>query len=315
MCETCNIQTNVNRYDPTHTLTLRNRFATAMRKRFRELRGVIRQSIIEQDCFALQPIQTMQMSPTGRRQFAFETSSQKMAGFMDWLQEQVDRGILEVVNVPGSGNALNERWTDMYVREAYEKGVTRAQQEMQRIGIEISGNDINLAMNNPVHVQRVGILYTRVFEELKGITSAMSQQISRVLADGLARGAGPRELANLLNQTINGAAGNLEIRDSLGRFISARRRAEMLARTEIIRAHHQGMIQEYLNYRVEGVYVQAEWSTAGDNRVCNLCADLQGSIYTLDQIMTMIPRHPQCRCIALPFRQGMDVPNLNPNPN
>jgi SPP1 gp7 family putative phage head morphogenesis protein len=83
--------------------------------------------------------------------------------------------------------------------------------------------------------------------------------------------------------------------------MSGRRRAEILARTEIIRSHHLATIEEYRTWEVEGVYVLAEWATAGDSRVCTVCAPLQGTIWTLDEIEPMIPRHPQCRCVSIPF--------------
>jgi hypothetical protein len=78
-------------------------------------------------------------------------------------------------------------------------------------------------------------LFTRVFSDLKGITSAMDAQISRVLAQGIADGDGPALLARKLVATINGTKmGDLALTDTLGRFIPATRRAMILARTEII---------------------------------------------------------------------------------
>jgi len=152
----------------------------------------------------------------------------------------------------------------------------------------------------------VGVLYSRVFEDLRGITTQMDTQISRVLSQGLIDGDGPRLLARKLVGTINGTGiGDLGLTDTLGRFIPARRRAEILARTEVIRAHHQATVQEYKNWRAENVYVVAEFLTAGDDRVCDRCAAIaaQGKTYTLEEIQNMIPVHPQCRCIALPVQK------------
>jgi len=144
-------------------------------------------------------------------------------------------------------------------------------------------------------MDRIGLLYGRTFSGLKGITAAMDTQISRVLAQGMADGDGPRLLARKLIATINGTGmGELAITDTLGRFIPAARRAEMLARTEIIRAHHNATIQEYRNWAVEGVKVKAEFVTAGDDRVCDRCAALEREVFTLDRIEGMIPLHPNC---------------------
>lgn len=160
---------------------------------------------------------------------------------------------------------------------------------------------------NVFHVDRLGLIYTRVFEDLKGITNAMDAQISRVLAQGLADGDGPRLLARKLVATINGTnMGDLGITDTLGRFIPAKRRAEMLARTEVIRAHHLASIQEYRNFGVLDIKVMGEWRTAGDDRVCEKCASLEKRIFTLDEIEPMIPLHPNCRCIALPYVEELN---------
>ena len=89
--------------------------------------------------------------------------------------------------------------------------------------------------------------------------------------------------------------GELGITDSLGRFIPAQRRAETLARTEIIRAHHMANMQEYKNWGATGFEVIAEWSTAGDERVCDECAGYHENRYTMQAIEHAIPVHPQCR--------------------
>jgi hypothetical protein len=64
------------------------------------------------------------------------------------------------------------------------------------------------------------------------------------------------------------------------------------------------MVQEYKNWEVEGVKVKAEWDTAGDGRVCELCRPLDGQVFTIEEIEPMIPRHPNCRCISLPVDES-----------
>jgi len=55
---------------------------------------------------------------------------------------------------------------------------------------------------------------------------------------------------------------------------------------------------------MDGVKVDAEWHTAGDSRVCGLCAPLDykktGRVWGLSEIKGKIPVHPLCRCVALP---------------
>lgn len=291
-------------YDPTRTTTLRNAFVRNMRRRFNELTQAITQAIVEEDCFGIS-VKTQQVTTPGREAFNFPRSQDKVNAFLEWLRRQEHRGILETGTFTRIGEAAEEPWTNIYILDSYKRGVQRARYEMQRVGYSIPGIEasggIDIIMSQPIHVDRVGLLYSRVFEDLKGITSQMDTQISRVLSRGLVDGDNPRLLARKLVATVNGkGAGELGITDELGRYIPARRRAEILARTECVRSHHTANMAEYRNWQAEGIKIRAEWVTAGDSRVCDECAGMEGRTFTLDEAEHMIPRHPQCRCIALP---------------
>jgi SPP1 gp7 family putative phage head morphogenesis protein len=303
---TCDLQVNAAQIDPTRTVTLRNAFAKAMRVRFKVLTRLIVKAIVEQDVFGLLERPEVFQDLPGVRAFQFMTSQEKVEAFMAWLQEQIDSGILQVTRLPQVGEAINQAWTDLYIEDSYKRGVIRARYELDKAGFLVpplaSTGGIAASMLAPFHMDRVGLMFTRTYQGLKGITAAMDSQISRVLSQGIADGDSPRLLARKLVATINGTgAGDLAIVDSIGRTIPAQVRAETLARTELIRAHHNATIQEYRNWGVLGIKVKAEWITAGDGRVCERCASLEGRIFTLDEVEGMIPVHPNCRCLALPY--------------
>lgn len=276
-----------------------------MGRRFRELRTIIRKAVVERDVLGLSNIQTQQELP-GYKAFDFTRSSDKIEAFMKWLEKMEEVGILELIKFPSLAGSPGDPWTNIYIKRAYEKGIERGTEELRRAGfivpsIEAVGG-IAVVFNQPFHADRVALLFTRVFRNLKGITDAMDNQISTVLAQAMVEGVNPNTAAKWLTRTISGPMGDLSIKDSLGRFIPAERRAKILARTEIIRAHHLATIQTYRDWAVEEVIVKAEWSTARDDRVCSICAPLDGKVFELDEIEGMIPRHPQCRCIALPLK-------------
>lgn len=298
----------IRRYDPTHTTVLRNAFVKDATSRFRHLRVAVRAGVDQNDCFGLREVTLFQVDPPAYRAFAFPRSADKVSAFMEWIERQIELGILEVGTIQQTGRAVESAWLNKYIFSSYKRGVLRARQEMRAAGYDVppieQTGGIEISLSTPFHMDRLGLLYTRVFNELKGITDAMSQQISRVLTQGIADGDNPLLLAKKIVAVIDGkGAGDLGVVDSLGRYIPAQRRAEMLARTEIIRAHHHATVQEYMNWRVEGVVIKAEWMTAGDNKVCEQCAALEGNVYTLEQILPLIPRHPMCRCVALPWKQ------------
>jgi SPP1 gp7 family putative phage head morphogenesis protein len=308
----------VKRYDPTRTTALRNKFVGDIRKRFRTLRGSIYQAVVVDDCFGLMGNQelTGYAASPGRKAFAFPRSGDKLGAFMDWLNRQVEMGILETRQMAQIGSAVESAWTNTYIQDSYKRGVLRARYEMGKAGFSIpsieSSGGIDAVMGTPFHIDRIGLLYTRTFSDLKGVTDAMDSQISRILSQGLADGDHPRLLARKMNATISGSGmGELKLTDSLGRFIPAERRAMMLARMETIRAHHQATIQEYKNWELEEVYVEAEWTTTDDLRVCDQCAGMHGRTFSLDEAMNMLPAHPNCRCIMLPKKKEAALAELS----
>lgn len=294
--------------DPSRTTGIRIAFIREMNRRFNDLKRLITKAIVFEDVFGLldndgKLIVQQQVTP-GFRRFNFPRNSQKLSSFMEWLDRMVADGVLSVANINQVGEGVEGAWTNKYIFDSYKRGVTRARYQLRVGGLDIPSLDatggITGSMALPFHIDRVGLLYTRTFNELKGITDAMDQQISRILAEGLAEGVHPRTLAKRLNQTITGTGRSLAVRDSLGRTIGAQRRAQMLARTETIRAHAQAQLTEFKNWGVQGVTVEAEFRTAGDDRVCIECSSMEGNVYPIDVAMNIIPVHTSCRCAWIP---------------
>jgi SPP1 gp7 family putative phage head morphogenesis protein len=113
----------------------------------------------------------------------------------------------------------------------------------------------------------------------------MDKQISRTLANGLAEGRGPMEIARSLVDRV----------EKIGVT-----RARMLARTETIASHAQASLNTYEEAGLEGVQVEAEFATAQDNKVCPECQALEGRTFTMQEAQGVIPVHPNCRCAWLP---------------
>ena len=276
--------------DPTRTLSIRNRFIKDLNKRFNLLIREINTAIIQNDVFGLRNPVGLQSRP---RQFAFKRDADKIRAFEDWLEIQEEKYILsggqagiQTIGRHGSN------WTDIYIRSAYQRGIGRSRAELKKAGIQVptslgkdTGGEIIAAFNQPMHIDRVQMAFTRTFTGLKTVVNRMDGELSRRLAQGMVEGRNPKELAKSLTDFIK----NKSMND-----------ARTLARTEVIRAHHSATIGEYRRAGVEGVKVKAEWLTAGDNRVCPSCEANEGIIFTLDEIEGLIPLHPNCRCIALP---------------
>ncbi len=313
----------LNQRDPTRTTSLRAAFVRGMNRRFRTLTRLITKAIVEEDVFGLRDTNALNVTilqTPGRRAFAFPRSADKVSAFMEWLNQQVNNHVLQVTQFRQVGQGVEAAWTNIYIQDSYRRGVTRARYELSRAGFDVPAlsetGGIVASMGLPFHVDRLGLLFTRTFSELRGITAAMEQQIGRLLAQGIADGIGPATLARMLNYEIIGTGSTLGLPISyinprtgsrVNYVMSSMRRATILARTEIIRAHAEATLQEYKNWGAEGVRVKAEWVTAGDDRVCAECAGLEGAIFTLATAQGMLPLHPNCRCAWIPLNTAGEV--------
>ncbi len=281
-----------NRRDPTRTATLRAEYVRGMRKRFGGLRKLITETVVENDALGLadEPPLTLPVLLRGHaraaKRYDFPSDpAGKAQAFLDWLQEAVDADLLDVTYQGGRRVVASTHWQNVYVRGAYARGVDQATAGLRKAGLEIPDYSLATVFNTRMHADALGLLYARNFNDLKGITDAMSQQIGRVLAEGLASGVGPREVARLINGRVN----------AIGLS-----RANTLARTEIIRAHAEATLNRYEEFGIDEVEGFAEWATAGDALVCPLCLELDGQVFKLSEARGMLPRHPNCRCAWKP---------------
>jgi SPP1 gp7 family putative phage head morphogenesis protein len=304
--------------DPSQTTFLRNVFASAAKKKFATLQKALQEIIVEEDVFGL-----ITNRKPGPRAFAYPRSADKVAAFMTWFRQETQDTVLQVSQVENVGTSVDGAWTNKFVKAAYERGITKARNQIRvEESLLVNGvvvfakarkgrgkrtpplaktGGVEASLNMPAHIERLSMLYSRTFSELKGITDAMDKLISQTLAEGIVNGDSPRTLARKLNKVITGAGGELGTTDSLGRFIPSQRRAELLARTEIIRAHAEAQLTEFKQWGVAGVKAKAEILTTKDKRTCPKCMQLEKAVYTIDEARGVIPVHPACRCIWVPF--------------
>ncbi len=302
------VPSNPLRADPTRTATLRRLVEANLRKRFSALKRSVFELIVTEDAFGLtvNPLKIFNQlvrdwksgdrPETLNQRFAFATQPQQLVEFQKWLAEQLGEK-LEVKQLENP----EEQFMEQFIQQGYEKGAGRAfddtrkavlQTDSERVSDFYDGTKeefLRASFAQPVQKEKVRVLATRAMTDLKGVSEAVATQLQRTLADGLVQGQGPRQIARTMAATI----------DKVGK-----RRAELIARTEIIRAHAEGQLDAMERLGVEEVGAQVEWSTAGDQRVCPLCKPLDGVVMKLKEARGIIPRHPQCRCAWVPANVG-----------
>jgi SPP1 gp7 family putative phage head morphogenesis protein len=270
-----------------------------MIRRFKAVSKAITELVVRDDAFGLGPVdglfrvnesaqEILKNQQVPFQAWKFQTDAQKVRSYRRWLKKQVDANILTPV-----GGISGKPWTAPYIESVYRKGAIRAYTDLRSEDLAIQptvflgGREefIRQAFGTAIATQKIESLYTRAFTELEGITAAMDQQMSRILADGLSQGHGARKVAKALRENVTKMT---------------KQRAIALARTELVRAHAEGQLDAYERLGEKEVGVMAEWITAGDERVCELCLDLEGVVMTIKEARGTIPRHVNCRCAWIP---------------
>ena len=65
------------------------------------------------------------------------------------------------------------------------------------------GKILGLSFVGPEQTKRIEAIYTRAWGDLKGVTDAMGQKLSRQLALGLAHGQNPSTIARAMTKDID----------------------------------------------------------------------------------------------------------------
>lgn len=309
--------------DPTNTTTVRRRLEERLRGRWAAINTEIRDGVRERDVLGLGERQIEMAeyddfkpyeSPTEIRRILEGRNEQKTAAFVGWLEEQIDAGVLEVIH----------RDENPYIRTAYKQGVQSsltdftesavpqtgtgdaAQIEIDAETVQGGFNLRNLG-NYGVHEDRLQQLFTRSYEDLVTVADDAVEAVREEMTRGFAEGVNPRAMARNITDRV----------DSIGKH-----QATVLARTETINAHSEGIVTTLEDSNVRaGVTVRSEWLDTDDDRTCPICNSLGGRVYETNEVRTatfeyeasedeppslsgtypvMPPAHPQCRCTLVP---------------
>lgn len=274
------------RLDPSRTGLLRRSLATQMRQRFARLRRAVYHLVASEDALRLRV----------NAPFVARTDPAKVREFKAWLERQFASEL--------AGRTEEELW-QRYVEEGLRKGAGRAFDDARRLDRAVAVGDpgkaaqiaagrdefLRDAFNRPVAVEKVKLIAGRALNELEGVTAEMATTMTRILADGMAQGKNPRDIA----------------REMAKRVDVGQSRALRIARYEIARAHAEGQLDALEQMGVGEVGVEVEWTVSGlgttakgNPSPCPKCAPMAGQTFTLAQARGRLPLHPNCLCVWRP---------------
>lgn len=144
-----------------------------------------------------------------------------------------------------------------------------------RLGVMAQGTNITARLTE---IGNARVLNGRA--RLLQHTATAAQRIQDHVIDGITRGVGWGRTARAVQGDVN----------------LLYYEAERLVRTESVEASDTARQAQYAEAGVEYVQIMA----TADDRVCGYCAASSGQVYPLGEIQ--LPRHPNCRCYAAPYR-------------
>lgn len=232
----------------------------------------------------------------------FLTLDQKLKEFTSWIQAAISTQVLakSALLSPDPEN----HWLSQHIQRTFTQGMSRAYDMLKKPQLQekldfFQGSKAQFLADSflrPVSQERVKLLASRAFGELRGVTDQMATQMQRTLTDGFIRGNSPWEIARNLSKDV----------DNIGHS-----RAKTIARTEVVRAHNEGQLETMENLGVDKIGVAVEWSTSGlgitkrgNPTPCRVCAPLKGVVFSLKEARGMLPRHPNCMCSWIPANTG-----------
>lgn len=112
---------------------------------------------------------------------------------------------------------------------------------------------------------------------LSDISSKNRDKIISILKNGLRMGESIRDISKKINDVVDD-----------------RQRADLIARTEVVRISNEGNLQRMLDKGTRNVEFV---SAPEDGRLCEECKKRDHKIYTIKESQGVLPLHPNCRCL------------------
>jgi SPP1 gp7 family putative phage head morphogenesis protein len=117
----------------------------------------------------------------------------------------------------------------------------------------------------------------------------LADGIKRTILNGVATGKGADDIVRDMGKVI---IDKDSFRQAGSRvFSKAQYRMEMIARTEVLRAHNMGRLKFHERVGIQ----KLEWLAMEDERMCPVCGGLDGKTFPIDKFPQQ-PAHPHCRC-------------------
>ena len=183
---------------------------------------------------------------------------------------------------------------DSVIQGAFENGFKDASKKLDLV--------LDSSYLNTIERNALQFIQQSNFDSIFNLTNDLKQAIRRTLYDGISQ-----------NKTLS------EITDDLMKLpleklqeskFTLAQRAEMIAKTEYMRAYNKGCLYTYKEIGITEVRIVNH----GEN-ICDYCIGLAHSgNFSIEEAMDLIPAHPRCKCTYEPvIPEGFDKTKFENN--
>lgn len=214
-----------------------------LRKRYTHIKRSIRELIS-----TFNPVLVSNNIETNAAVYEYQLDAQRYNSINLFLQQLLYGELLD----NPQGVFTNRWWLNANLTSAYTDGTSDALQSSKNIAVAaIVGPEISQQVRSiqleqivfsPGFQSRVGLIQSRVFEEMKGLSDSTKTDLANTLARGMAAGKGVKSLT----------------KDVMDRTDISFRRSKRIVRTELLNSYRTATAAEtdVLN---EDVYADSEW--------------------------------------------------------
>ena len=142
----------------------------------------------------------------------------------------------------------------------------------------------------------IDALTQHVVDHWDRIADDLKDRLTSSLQEGYSMGEVPTDLADRVQALLN-----IDMNS-----------ANRISRTMTMETYNQAHIIQYKQSGVPGI----RWMATPDERECDICADLDGTVWSLDDPDLMYPpAHEFCRCTVVSVVDENDIPDESPDIN
>ncbi len=297
--------------DPTKTITIRKQYAQDIQRRLLQVERLVVAALVDRDVLGrTNKLFVMQAELPPPRAWAGLTPAVQIERFRTWLAANW----LEVFEFEfdRAGNIIGgPAFVDTAITAAYTRAIAQADAKFKRaVGVEPRGV---FPPGTPSVVRKI-IRDARIRSTFQVVPEAVLRQARHQGAIDFLLNANYREIhgvgpvyeSRIVRQLTLGVQRNTPIGEIVRNIRDQTRlqmnQANALARTEIVRAHAEATLNRFEDLGVAqvGADVEMEFTTAGDQKVCVQCQELEGVLFPIDDARGVIPVHIGCRCSWIP---------------